>query len=1257
MLILTNFMFISFIANKPASGCTLIFEAVGAASSRAEGRSGIQLGFTNISTGLPQGGDYNYIAMGDFNNDTEIDIAFGGEDWDVQDTVGLYAYTGNGGINWTDNSTGLWPGNSWGGLQLVDADEDGSMELYATDEDWGTKNSSGVHPWEFRNNKWTDSAAHVSSPVTSGQPCNVVFTNVTGDSRLDMVVCTYSGMKYYENKGGNPATWLSRSGGLPTSSWYTGVAVEDMNKDGLKDIICVRNDQERMFVQQASGTLWKEYSSGLSVAGYVLGVVAADLNQDTHMDIIFASCTPSDGNGIKVWLGNSGGSGGTSFTWTAANTGLPTSRRYSQIQAVDIDLDGDLDIIGPCASGSEGMKIFLGNGTTKPGKYLGWTEAENTKLPKTGNWYGANCYDINGDGSLDIVGASWGLGVRAWLNNLSKDTTPPGGVSDLKVVEATSNSIKVSWSAPADNGTDASSGPVSNYDIRYSTSSINIGNWANAVRCDKEPVPASPGTTEEFNITELDSATLYYIALRSEDDIPNLSSLSNVVFNTTLGLFDIKPPGKIIDLFAGEPTNNSINLSWSAPADNASEPTSGPVSEYDIRYYTFKITELNWPQAAKCTAAIIPGSPGSTETYTVSNLLPETKYYFAIKARDERPNWGPLSNSPHETTLPDPDITPPGAVTDLTASNPTTTTIDLSWTAPGNDGGIGTAAGYDIRYSVKMITDLSWESATPCTGEPTPAAAGTKEQFQVTGLSPDTTYYFALKIFDEAQLTSPLSNIAQNRTLPLPDEIPPGAVIDLSAGSPTYTSVTLSWTAPGDDGGTGTAAAYDIRYAAAAITSSNWGSAMPVKTPPVPASAGSAETFEVTGLEHNTTYFFAIKSVDEWPNWSPVSNSPSATTLDPVVVIPELLVLVTPEKTELDSLETIQLAVQLRSTLDELQPVEQASVELQANHPGLSINPPEGISTSDGVLNSELTAPFVESVTEITIEAKASKEGFLANSSSISIMVLPLVEYKKFNLRITKDDITLSQDELEEGEEVTIYANITNIGERDANDFTVIFYIDSEGLGTPENFKKLKQNGFLIVEKNFTTSAGVHTIRVEVIPDYTALEFEMLDNSAEIEINVKNKEKEDDTDTSEDDTEKVREQKSSSDVNYLIVFIVILIVMIVIGLVMILMNRRRKRPEPPAPLPEPSPAPPEPEPIAEPEEVLQEQEMVEGAEAAQPEPPEPLEPLAQPEPEPEPEQELEYPQAKEVVLENHNEIPPTAIPLGSEEPSGDAKDE
>ena len=45
------------------------------------------------------------------------------------------------------------------------------------------------------------------------------------------------------------------------------------------------------------------------------------------------------------------------------------------------------------------------------------------------------------------------------------------------------------------------------------------------------------------------------------------------------------------------------------------------------------------------------------------------------------------------------DTTPPATVADLTPSNVTTTSVTLTWTAPGDDGLTGTAASYDIRYS------------------------------------------------------------------------------------------------------------------------------------------------------------------------------------------------------------------------------------------------------------------------------------------------------------------------------------------------------------------------------------------------------------------------------------------------------------------------------------------------------------------------------------------------------------------------------
>lgn len=105
------------------------------------------------------------------------------------------------------------------------------------------------------------------------------------------------------------------------------------------------------------------------------------------------------------------------------------------------------------------------------------------------------------------------------------------------------------------------------------------------------------------------------------------------------------------------------------------------------------------------------------------------------------------------------DVTAPSAVSDLATANPTATSIDLTWTAPGDDAGSGTAATYDIRYSTNPISDdTDFANAIPAAGEPAPQAAGSSESFTITGLSAATTYYFAIKTADEVPNWSTLSN-------------------------------------------------------------------------------------------------------------------------------------------------------------------------------------------------------------------------------------------------------------------------------------------------------------------------------------------------------------------------------------------------------------------------------------------------------------------------------------------------------------------
>ena len=223
-------------------------------------------------------------------------------------------------------------------------------------------------------------------------------------------------------------------------------------------------------------------------------------------------------------------------------------------------------------------------------------------------------------------------------------------------------------------------------------------------------------------------------------------------------------------------------------------------------------------------------------------------------------------------------LLPPDAEAQLLAPAAGAHSVTLTWTSPGDDGTVGTAAEYDIRYSTSPIDDANFSQATPVSGIPDPQPAGSIETLTVDNLQPSTTYYFAIKSADEVPNWSLISNIVSVATSP--EEDAPADVADLQAIDPTDTSVTLTWTATGDDGSSGTAAEYDIRYSTSPIDEGNWDEATQVTGEPSPQSAGSAETMTVYGLQQEVTYYFAMKVADEVPNWSGLSNVANSTTLD-----------------------------------------------------------------------------------------------------------------------------------------------------------------------------------------------------------------------------------------------------------------------------------------------------------------------------------------------------------------------------------------
>jgi len=119
--------------------------------------------------------------------------------------------------------------------------------------------------------------------------------------------------------------------------------------------------------------------------------------------------------------------------------------------------------------------------------------------------------------------------------------------------------------------------------------------------------------------------------------------------------------------------------------------------------------------------------------------------------------------------------------------------------------------------------------------------------------------------------------------VPTSDNEAPAAVSDLSARLSSLTDLTLAWTAPGDDGNTGTAIDYEIRQGSAPITEANWDSAAVLVRRPVPQLAGTAQELELSNLEPDSTYYFALTTTDDALNTSALSNVAQAIMTEPVL--------------------------------------------------------------------------------------------------------------------------------------------------------------------------------------------------------------------------------------------------------------------------------------------------------------------------------------------------------------------------------------
>jgi hypothetical protein len=260
-------------------------------------------------------------------------------------------------------------------------------------------------------------------------PLYLASADLTGTSSLDVVSASYDDgtLTVFYNSAQTPGTF-----GAPvilSSPGASQVAIGDMNKDGLQDLVSA-DFNVSLFIQTAPGT----FASPVSLySGGANWVAVGDLNNDGIPDVAL-----TDSVGVKVLLHTGAAS---SLTYAAplavftqsVNPGITGA---NLIAIADVNGDGldDLVITDPGPVGSPPTVNILLQNKNAPGTFLAPVSyaLSGNSIPQS-----IVLADMNGDGHPDII-----IGGSAAVDVLLQDASTAGTFL-AKVSYATVNAAQV----------------------------------------------------------------------------------------------------------------------------------------------------------------------------------------------------------------------------------------------------------------------------------------------------------------------------------------------------------------------------------------------------------------------------------------------------------------------------------------------------------------------------------------------------------------------------------------------------------------------------------------------------------------------------------------------------------------------------------------------------------------------------------------------------------------------------------------------
>jgi hypothetical protein len=192
-----------------------------------------------------------------------------------------------------------------------------------------------------------------------------------------------------------------------------GARFMDVNGDGHDDIIAAVGESNSAICWfENSGSGWTKHIVDQAIGDLGLNswIKTADIDKDGKLDVIHGNAT----NYAIIWYRNKGDG-------TFAKTVIASDTPVGCGTAVDIDLDGDIDIVNGKLILYHEKDKFIKDTISDPPEY----EADFT-----------DAGDVNGDGYPDIVATVWNEGMYLWQSIQGKKFTRTslGYTSDAKAV-------------------------------------------------------------------------------------------------------------------------------------------------------------------------------------------------------------------------------------------------------------------------------------------------------------------------------------------------------------------------------------------------------------------------------------------------------------------------------------------------------------------------------------------------------------------------------------------------------------------------------------------------------------------------------------------------------------------------------------------------------------------------------------------------------------------------------------------------------